>query len=122
MTDPAHSSLSSCGFDASEYESPSMNRHGCKVPTSFYHRFTRDVCKFAETFASGRVVSVMEGGYDDKAIISGAMSHVCGLADTGEVAVDPIWWENYRLTQVSTNPHVTTDGVMTHSFHSWKGK
>lgn len=60
-----------------------MNRHGCKLPTGFYHRFTREVGQFADTYASGRLVSVMEGGYDDKAIVSGAMAHVCGLADSG---------------------------------------
>ena len=77
-----------------------MNRHGCKVPTGFYHRFTRDVCRFAETYSQGRLVSVMEGGYDDKAIVSGAMSHVCGLADNGDLDVDPRWWNNTNIMQV----------------------
>ncbi|KAJ3556695.1 hypothetical protein NM688_g1881 [Phlebia brevispora] len=93
--------LMSCGFDASEHESPAMNRHGRKVPTSFYHRFTRDVCRFAEKHALGRVVSVMEGGYEDRAIVSGAMAHVCGLVDPGEEGlVDPQWWSLPNLLQL----------------------
>ena len=91
----------SCGFDASEYESPAMNRHGCKVPTSFYHRFTRDACAFAEKHSSGRIVSVMEGGYDDRAVTSGAMAHVSGLVDSMEhPLVDPQWWSLSNLQQV----------------------
>lgn len=79
-----------------------MNRHGCKVPTSFYHRFTRDVCAFSERFSGGRVLSVMEGGYDDRAVTSGAMAHVCGLVDSGESSlVDPQWWSLANLQQVS---------------------
>lgn len=79
-----------------------MNRHGCKVPTTFYHRFTRDVCKFAETFSSGRMVSVMEGGYDDRALVSGTMAHVCGLVDTADndIEVDPQWWSLKNLQEV----------------------
>lgn len=77
-----------------------MNRHGCKVPTGFYHRFTRDACKFAEQYASGRLVSVMEGGYDDKALVSGAMSHVCGLVDRGTGEIDPRWWDTTNVQVV----------------------
>lgn len=96
----ADAKIYSCGFDASEHESPAMNRHGCKVPTGFYHRFTRDACKFAEKYASGRLVSVMEGGYDDKALVSGALSHVCGLVDRGSGEVDPRWWDVTNVQMV----------------------
>ncbi|THG97089.1 hypothetical protein EW026_g4841 [Hermanssonia centrifuga] len=89
----------SCGFDASEYESDAMSRHGSKVPTTFYHRFTRDACKFADRFSNGRIVSVMEGGYSDRALTSGAMAHVCGLVDSdgGKFNVDPDWWSFENL-------------------------
>ncbi|KAL9099498.1 MAG: hypothetical protein Q9163_005014 [Psora crenata] len=73
----------SAGFDASEWESPHMQRHQVNVPTSFYARFTRDVVIMAEEEAlgvDGRVISVLEGGYSDRALMSGVLSHVSGLA------------------------------------------
>lgn len=72
----------SAGFDASEWESPGMQRHQVHVPTEFYARFTRDVVKMAEEEAlgvDGRVVSVLEGGYSDRALMSGVLSHISGL-------------------------------------------
>ncbi len=72
----------SAGFDASEWESPGMQRHQVNVPTSFYARFTRDVVMMAEEEAlgvDGRVVSVLEGGYSDRALMSGVLSHISGL-------------------------------------------
>jgi histone deacetylase HOS3 len=77
-----------------------MSRHGRKVPTSFYHRFTRDVCAFADTYASGRIVSVLEGGYSDEALLSGAMAHLTGLIDvSGDAYALETWWnqENVNL-------------------------
>ncbi|KAG1732391.1 arginase deacetylase [Suillus paluster] len=89
----------SCGFDACEHEYPSMSRHNRKVPTSFYHRLTRDTCAFADVYARGRVVSVLEGGYSDRALSSGAMAHVCGLVvDT--IQVDERWWELENLVKL----------------------
>ena len=44
----------SCG-----HEHDYMSRHGRKVPVSFYHRFTRDACAFADKFARGRLVRVL---------------------------------------------------------------
>ncbi|KAF8887148.1 histone deacetylase complex protein [Infundibulicybe gibba] len=79
----------SCGMDACEHEYPSMSRHNRKVPTSFYHRFTRDACAFSDQHASGRLVSVLEGGYSDRALISGSMAHLVGLVG-GEF--DESWW------------------------------
>ncbi len=80
-----------------------MSRHGSKVPTTFYHRFTRDACKFADRFSNGRIVSVMEGGYSDRALTSGAMAHVCGMVDSdgGKFNVDPDWWNFENLLMVS---------------------
>ncbi|EHK96373.1 putative Histone deacetylase HOS3 [Glarea lozoyensis 74030] len=73
----------SAGFDASEWESSGMQRHKVNVPTEFYARLTRDVVKIAAeegTSVDGRVISVLEGGYSDRALYSGVLSHVSGLA------------------------------------------
>jgi histone deacetylase HOS3 len=81
----------SAGFDASEWETAGMQRHAVNVPTEFYARFTRDVVRLAEeegTGAEGRVISVLEGGYSDRALTSGVMSHLSGLCD-GQVWNDP---------------------------------
>lgn len=72
----------SAGFDASEWESGGMQRHAASVPTDFYARITEDVVRMAadpETGTDGRVISVMEGGYSDRAIYSGVCSHLSGL-------------------------------------------
>jgi histone deacetylase HOS3 len=81
----------SAGFDASEHETAGMQRHSVNVPTEFYARFTRDVVQLAEeegTSVDGRVISVLEGGYSDRALASGVMSHLTGLCD-GQVWNDP---------------------------------
>ncbi|KAF1830058.1 Arginase/deacetylase [Decorospora gaudefroyi] len=81
----------SAGFDASEWETAGMQRHSVNVPTEFYARFTRDVVRLAEeegTSVQGRVVSVLEGGYSDRALTSGVLSHLSGLVD-GQVWTDP---------------------------------
>ncbi len=72
----------SAGFDASEWESAGMQRHQVNVPTDFYARFTRDVVQLAEEEdlgVDGRVISVLEGGYSDRALMSGVLSHLSGL-------------------------------------------
>ncbi|KAF2275712.1 Arginase/deacetylase, partial [Westerdykella ornata] len=81
----------SAGFDASEWEMQGMQRHGVKVPTEFYARFTRDVVRLAEeegTAVEGRVISVLEGGYSDRALTSGVLSHLSGLTD-GQLSSEP---------------------------------
>lgn len=73
----------SAGFDASEWEGAGMQRHSVNVPTGFYARIARDVTKIAEeegTSVQGRVISVLEGGYSDRALTSGVLSHISGLA------------------------------------------
>lgn len=73
----------SAGFDASEWEGAGMQRHSVNVPTGFYARIARDVTKIAEeegTSVHGRVISVLEGGYSDRALTSGVLSHISGLA------------------------------------------
>lgn len=72
----------SAGFDASEWESAGMQRHQVNVPTEFYARLSRDVVKLAaeEGLAvDGRVISVLEGGYSDRALCSGILSHLSGM-------------------------------------------
>ncbi|RMZ73374.1 histone deacetylase HOS3 [Pyrenophora seminiperda CCB06] len=80
----------STGFDASEWETAGMQRHSVNVPTEFYARFTRDVVRLAEeegTSVDGRVISVLEGGYSDRALTSGVFSHLSGLVD-GQVVTE----------------------------------
>lgn len=74
----------SAGFDASEWEGSGMQRHKVYVPTDFYARFTQDVVKLAEDVegCEGRVISVLEGGYSDRALCSGVLSHLSGLCAT----------------------------------------
>ena len=81
----------SAGFDASEWETAGMQRHSVNVPTEFYARFTRDIVHLAEeegTAVNGRVISVLEGGYSDRALASGVFSHLSGLCD-GQVWTEP---------------------------------
>ncbi|THH11713.1 hypothetical protein EW145_g471 [Phellinidium pouzarii] len=96
----------SCGFDASEHEYPSMSRHNRRVPVSFYHRFGVDAREFANEFARGKLISVLEGGYSDRALISGSMAHLAGLVEVKAigVSVDEGWWklENLILLEKST--------------------
>lgn len=74
----------SAGFDASEWEGAGMQRHNVNVPTEFYARFTADVVHLAEEEdlgVDGRVISVLEGGYSDRALTSGVLSHLAGLVE-----------------------------------------
>ena len=73
----------SAGFDASEHEGAGMQRHSVNVPTDFYARITADLVKLCEEEdlgVDGRLISVLEGGYSDRALTSGVLSHICGLA------------------------------------------
>ena len=79
----------SAGFDASHWEGQGMQRHKVNVPTDFFARFTEDAVKLAQEpglGVGGRVISVLEGGYSDKALISGVMSHLSGLASGRRLA------------------------------------
>ncbi|CCU74646.1 histone deacetylase HosB [Blumeria hordei DH14] len=81
----------SAGFDASEWESSGMQRHKVNVPTEFYARLTRDVVKIAEeedTAVDGRVISVLEGGYSDRALLTGVFSHLSGLTNRDSSAAN----------------------------------
>ncbi|EFR05236.1 histone deacetylase HOS3 [Nannizzia gypsea CBS 118893] len=75
----------SAGFDASEWEGSNMQRHKVNVPTDFYAKFTADVVRMAQEedlAVDGRVISVLEGGYSDRALTSGVFSHLSGLSDS----------------------------------------
>ncbi|KAI1811373.1 hypothetical protein GGS20DRAFT_588579 [Poronia punctata] len=81
----------SAGFDASEWEGVGMQRHKVNVPTEFYARLTRDVVRIAAEEGlgvEGRVISVLEGGYSDRALYSGVLSHLSGLAGTDSAATN----------------------------------
>ena len=83
---PKAAILISAGFDASEWETQQMQRHGVNVPTEFYARLTRDIVALANEEGlgvDGRVISILEGGYSNRALTSGVMSHLCGFSSTG---------------------------------------
>jgi len=88
-------------MDACEHEYESMSRHNKKVPVSFYHRFARDACALSDRYAGGRLISVLAGGYSDKALISGALAHMSGLVDVPvDTKVDESWWSLDNLVRV----------------------
>ena len=76
-----------------------MSRHNRRVPTSFFHRFAKDSRVFADKFSRGKLISVLEGGYSDRALISGGMAYISGLVDT-DVDVDPRRWNLSNLISV----------------------
>lgn len=118
----------SAGFDASEHESIGMQRHQVNVPTGFFARFTSDAVALAEQYCGGRVLSVLEGGYSDRALMTGVFAHLAGLAcpspttvsgyvppSTGLMPVpepystrpmsadrgwDPEWWGMERMSEL----------------------
>ena len=90
----------SCGFDANELEYASMSRHGRYVPPAFYARFARDAVAFADRFAGGKLISVLAGGYSDRALPSGALSHIAGLVSPTPFSGEDEWWSLDNLTKV----------------------
>lgn len=96
----------SAGFDASQWEGAGMQRHAVNVPTSFYERFTKDAVKLAldeSTAAEGRVISVLEGGYSNRALTSGVLSHISGLcqpSSSANVPIEPNVNGALQMTQV----------------------
>ncbi|KAI9752987.1 MAG: hypothetical protein M1815_000188, partial [Lichina confinis] len=80
----------SAGFDASEWEGAGMQRHKINVPTDFYARFTRDIVELAheeDLAVDGRIISMLEGGYSDRALYSGVFSHLAGMATANRCSV-----------------------------------
>jgi histone deacetylase HOS3 len=108
----------SAGFDASEWEGAGMQRHKVNVPTEFYARFTADVVRLAEEEGlgvDGRVISVLEGGYSDRALTSGVLSHVCGLAQSKSLkaAVDTTS-HSAKIESLNPEYYLNGFGVATH--------
>ncbi|GES66598.1 histone deacetylase HosB [Aspergillus terreus] len=96
----------SAGFDASEWEGAGMQRHKVNVPTDFYARFTADVVRMAEEDGlgvDGRVISVLEGGYSNRALTSGVLSHLSGLGDSSFASVKPDDQQVNRLAAEMTD-------------------
>lgn len=65
----------SCGFDA-HINDPLAE---VKLSTEFYGKMTKKVVKFAEKYCNGRVVSVLEGGYNLYKLGEIAVEHVKNL-------------------------------------------
>jgi histone deacetylase HOS3 len=80
-----------------------MQRHGYNLPTHFYQRFAGDAIELADRYCSGKILSVLEGGYADRAITSGTFSYIIGLSGVTEKSVDrksSQWWSVPRLTML----------------------
>lgn len=67
--------LISCGFDAHENDT----LVGLGLKTKDYEKLTNIVVNIANKYAKGRVVSVLEGGYNLQAIAESAVVHVKAL-------------------------------------------
>ena len=67
----------SAGFDAHKADPLAQLR----VETADYVWITRELMRVAETHCSGRLVSVLEGGYDLEALAASAAAHVRTLMD-----------------------------------------
>ncbi|WVQ63278.1 uncharacterized protein L199_001429 [Kwoniella botswanensis] len=89
----------SAGFDACEHEHQGMQRHDRRVPTSFYSRYTKDIVAFADEYTEGKVVSVLEGGYSDRALTSAAMGHIVGMKGDLPEKCDE-WWTEQELINI----------------------
>ena len=52
-------------------------------------------------YAKNRVVSVLEGGYSQRALASGAFAHIVGLVNPLTTQVNEQWWNLNILIKVS---------------------
>lgn len=115
----------SAGFDASEWESPGMQRHKVNVPTEFYARLTRDVKRIAGEegcSVDGRIISVLEGGYSNRALSSGVLSHLCGLAgsdpDMVEKHIEPSGL-GYEIAQRAGSLSLNSESLDSHALPAY---
>ncbi|MEX0971469.1 MAG: histone deacetylase family protein [Paracoccaceae bacterium] len=70
----------SAGFDAHRLDPlANLNLEG-----DDFHWITAEICKLAQEFAQGRVVSVLEGGYSLDGLADGATAHMRALMEAGE--------------------------------------
>ncbi|GJE97009.1 histone deacetylase complex protein [Phanerochaete sordida] len=90
----------SCGFGGSEHEYRDLSADKIDLPTDFYYNFTHAACDFAKEFASGRLLSILEGGYSDKALRSGTLAHVSALALDGANTPRSDWWSKSALNDM----------------------
>lgn len=67
----------SCGFDA-HMDDP---LGGLCLEDNDYYKMTKSVVGLADLFCQGRIISVLEGGYDLEALQSSAEAHMKGLLD-----------------------------------------
>ena len=67
--------LVSAGFDAHERDPLAQ----LEVQDADYHWITREICELATDCCDGRLVSILEGGYDLKALASASRTHVQAL-------------------------------------------
>ncbi len=68
----------SAGFDAHKKDKLSA----INLNEEDYAFVTKEICKVAEKFAQGRVISTLEGGYNVKALAASVKSHVKALVPT----------------------------------------
>lgn len=84
---------------------------------SFYARYTRDIAAFADKYTEGKVVSVLEGGYSDRALTSAAMGHIVGMRGSLPEGCDE-WWTERELINVGLT--CFQDEALTGVVFSWK--
>jgi acetoin utilization deacetylase AcuC-like enzyme len=65
-------------------------------------------------------VSVLEGGYSDRALISGAMAHLCGLVSVEDGKVGESWWNVENLEKVMSNASYRFIVAKNLDPHSWR--
>lgn len=112
-TSKASMVIISAGFDACVHETPGMQRHGKNVPTEFYTLFTRDSVRLAEDFCDGKLMSVLEGGYSDRALTTGVIAHLAGMTDhlgdgiEHELCLPATLQQFDRLSKLSSNSMIT---------------
>lgn len=68
--------LVSAGFDAHKQDPLG----GMNLPTSFFEIFTKEIQNIANTYANGKMISFLEGGYDFKALSESVKLHLETLA------------------------------------------
>lgn len=66
----------SCGFDGHEADPVGTLSYTSET----FHYMTRQLVDFADTFCKGRIISLLEGGYDKRALVDCSIAHVKGLA------------------------------------------
>ncbi|BFZ62894.1 histone deacetylase [Saitoella coloradoensis] len=107
----------SAGFDGSEYETPHMQRHAVSLPTAFYARFTQDLRRIADRFCGGRMLGVMEGGYSDRAMATGALSHLHGLVSDTPIPFKAPFADEKEAAAAAMTGVLPTVEVVSHLTH-----